>query len=58
MSHPVIFLDVDGVLHPGTYEAHKAHAAQQKFGSFEKKISTRIFFFKTYHRDDNLGTGF
>lgn len=23
MARPVIFLDVDGVLHPGTYEAHK-----------------------------------
>ncbi|CAK8990737.1 unnamed protein product [Durusdinium trenchii] len=23
MAQPVIFLDVDGVLHPGTYEAHR-----------------------------------
>lgn len=54
MSHPVIFLDVDGVLHPGTYEAHKAHAAQQKL-SFEKR-DPLCFFFKRIIGIKNLGT--
>ena len=45
MPHPVIFLDVDGVLHPGTYEAHKAHATQQKL---VERFALSFF----YHGDD------